>query len=255
MGSDQEAISKLEDFNRAVRAFRRRELEAHRRQLKYQDEEADTALEKAKGKAVESYTRYVDAIRTGHEFDDLIKYDSTDVLKSVVDRLESLRASGIFKNTIAPFDDREAVWTYKLNPLERAEKKMLVMFRLQEIFAAALQRGEVSEIYDVLVLDEAQLYVDDDGDGILNILSREARKFGIAILAASQNAAMPEDFLSSLATKVVLGIDEMYWKQSVSKMRIEERLLEWIRMHKTMAVQMKERGSTKTEWRWVVLPN
>jgi DNA helicase HerA-like ATPase len=255
MGSDQEAITRLEDFNRAARAYRKKEIEAARRQLKLEDESAIDGLEKAKGKAIESYIRYVEAVRTGVEFDDLIKYDSVDVLKSVVDRLEALRSTGIFKGSPPPFEYEAPVWTYKIQALDRAEKKMFVLFRLQEIFNEAIQRGESSKIHDVLILDEAQLYVDEDGDSILNILSREARKFGVAIVAASQNASLPEDFISSLATKVVLGIDEMYWKQAVSKMRIEEQLLEWIRPHRTLAIQMKEKGSTKTEWRWVVLPD
>lgn len=255
MGSDQDAITKLEIFSRNAGSYQRKEIDAARNGQKFEDEVATSALDKAKGKAVESYVRFIEAIRTGNEFDDLIKYDSTDVLKSVVDRLEGLKATGIFKSAPAPFDSRSPVWVYKLNPLDRPEKKMFVMFRLQELFYAAIQRGEQTGIKDIFVLDEAQLYVDDDGDGILNILSREARKYGVALLAASQNAAFPDDFISSLATKVVLGIDELYWRQSVAKMRIDPKLLEWIRPHKTMAVQMKERAANKNVWRWVVLPS
>ena len=108
---------------------------------------------------------------------------------------------------------------------------------------------------DILVIDEAQLYVDDDGDDILSILSTEARKFGIGILAASQTASFPDSFISSLATKVILGIDEMYWKTSVAKMRIDEKLLGWVKPKRTLAVQMKESSATKTEWKWVVMPD
>lgn len=253
MGSDQDAITQLEIFSRHANAYQRKELEAAKAGRKLEDESATAALDKAKGKAIESYIRYVEAIRTGHEFDDIIKYDSTDVLKSVVDRLEGLKATGLFKGTGAPFDENAPVWVYKLNALTQEEKKMFVLFRLQELFYEAVQRGEQTDVKDVLVLDEAHLYVDDDGAGILSTLSRESRKFGVAILAANQNAALPDDFISSLATKVVLGIDEMYWKQAVSKMRIEERLLEWIRPHRTMAVQMKEKAATKSDWRWAVL--
>lgn len=255
MGSDQDAVTQLEIFSKHAAAFQRREIEAARRGEKLTGDDAvDSALDKAKAKAIESYIRYVESIRTGNEFDDLIRYDSVDVLKSVVDRLEGLRATGLFKGVQAPFDPACPVWTYKLNALSQQEKKMFVLFKLQELFYAAVQRGEQPSVRDVLVLDEVHLYADDSADGVLSTLSRESRKFGVALLAANQNANLPDGFLSSLATKLVLGIDEMYWKQATSKMRIEENLLAWIRPHRTMAIQMKEKAATKSEWRWVALP-
>lgn len=130
-----------------------------------------TYITKARDKATESYTRYVNAIRTGHEFDSLIKYDSTEVLKSVVYRLESLCATGIFKGASAPFNPDASVWTYRLNALRPEEKKVFVLFRLQEIFLNAIQRGEQQTLRDVVVLDEAHLCLDSDEANILNTLA------------------------------------------------------------------------------------
>lgn len=252
MGSDQNAVTQLEIFGKAAAAMHRRKLDAHKRNqgAPLDEDHGDDALEKAKGKAIDAYARAVEAIRTGTEFDDLIKYDSTDTLRSVVDRLETLKSYGIFKAEPAPFDPRAQVWVHKLNPLKEHVATMFVLFRLQEIFDEGLQRGEVSEVLDVVVLDEVRRYADTD---ILGKLSRESRKFGIAMIAAGQNANLPDDFISSLATKIVLGIDEMYWKQAEGKMNMERRLLEWIKPQQSMAVQMKTRGATKNEWRWVVL--
>lgn len=255
LGSDQTAVTNLEKFARHASALTKRKIEAARSARDHvEDPAALDALEKAKEKAIDSYVRYVNTVQTGNEFDSLIKYDSTDVLKSVVDRLESLRATGIFKGAAAPFDFDAPVWTYRLNALRPEEKKMFVLFRLQEIFAEAIQRGEQKQLRDVVVLDEAHLYVDNDDANILNTLAREARKFGVAIIAANQNADLPDGFLSSLATKIVLGIDEMYWNQAESKMRIDKRLLAWVRSREYMAVQLKEIGNTRSDWRWVVLP-
>lgn len=254
MGADQEAVTNLEVFSRHATAHQKRQIDAVRSGRERDDPVALEALDKARDKAIDSYVRYVNSIRTGNEFDSLIKYDSTEVLKSVVDRLEGLRATGLFKGTAAPFDDGAAVWTYKLNALRSEEKKLFVLFRLQEIFAEAIQRGEQRHIRDVIVLDEAHLYVDGDEGNILNTLARESRKFGVALIAANQNADLPDGFLSSLATKIVLGIDEMYWRTAESKMRIEQRQLAWIRPREFMAVQLKEIGSTRSEWRWVILP-
>src|SRR3546814_15906044 len=84
-----------------------------------------------------------------------MKYDSTDVLKSVVDRLENLNAIGVFKATPPPFDPYADVWRYKIQALSTEERKLFVLFRLEEIFAAAIQRGEQDQVVEVVVLDEA----------------------------------------------------------------------------------------------------
>jgi hypothetical protein len=254
MGADQEAVMKAEIFLKLAAARQRRDIEAFKGRQTFECGEQDDKLEKAKAKAVEAYIRYCDAVRTGHEFEDLMKYDSADTLKSVLDRLKELRATGLFKGVAAPFDPHTQIWTYKLNALSQAEKKMFVRFRLQELFRAALQRGETPGVKDVLVLDEVHLYADADPDNILNTLSKESRKFGVAILAAAQNANLPEDFISSLATKIVLGIDEMFWRGAETKMNIERRLLAWVMPQRTMAVQMKQRAATRSAWSWVVLP-
>lgn len=256
LGSDQEAVTDLEIFNKATSTYQRKVLEATKRgDNTWSDSDLQAALEKAGEKAVASYTRYISSIRTGRELDDVMKYDSTDVLKSVVDRLENLSAIGIFKAATPPFDPFNPVWRYKLAALSPPERKLFVLFRLEEIFAEAVQRGEQDDVVEIIILDEAHLYVDDDPDNILNTISKEARKFGLALIAASQSPThFPDDFVSSVATKVILGIDEMYWRQSTVKMRIEQSLLEWIRPQSSMAVQMKERGNAKNEWRWVLIP-
>src|SRR3546814_17376735 len=81
-----------------------------------------------------------------------MKYDSTDVLKSVVDRLENLNAIGVFKVTPPPFDPYADVWRYKIQALSTEERKLFVLFRLEEIFDAAIQRGEQDQVVEVVVL-------------------------------------------------------------------------------------------------------
>lgn len=259
LGSDQKAIQELEHLHRKARVLQRRMLEAAKRQhQEIGDIEEDEKLDDARQKAIMAYEAYVNAIRTGFEMENLLKYDSSDVLKSVVDRLDNLKATGIFKAASAPFNNGSPVWRYKLNALSQEEKKMFVLFRMQELFAQALQRGEQDDVVEVIVLDELGVYTssqdNDGGDGIIGTVSREARKFGLALWAANQSPAnIPESLISSVATKVILGIDEMYWQPAVSKLRIERRQLEWIQAHRTLAVQMKEKGALKNRWWWVSL--
>ena len=209
---------------------------------------------KAKKKAVDTYTEYVESISTGMELSHILKYDSTDVLKTVVDRLENLDAIGIFKPNPPPFDPAKPVWRYDLKALNMEERKLFVLFKLEEIFTAAVQRGGQDAIRDVLILDEAHIYVDDDPDNIINTLAKESRKFGVALVCASQSPThFTQDFISSVGTKVILGIDEMHWKSAVSKMNVTQEGLTWIRPQKTVLVQTKNKGDSKNNWKWAYL--
>lgn len=257
LGSGQAAITQLGVVNRASSAYQRKLLEALRQgERAFRDEKLQADIDKAKQKAIEAYADYVSLIATGREVDDVMRYDSTDVLKSVVDRLENLNAIGIFKAQEPPFDPASPIWRYDIRALGREERKLFVLFRLEELFAAAVQRGEQSTVRDVILLDEAHAFFDDDPDNIINTIAKEARKFGVALICISQSPThFSEDFIAAVSTKVILGIDELYWKGSVTKMRVEEAALAWVKLQKSMLVQIKSRGATKTDWNWVVIPD
>ena len=256
MGSDQEAITKLEIFQKAAATHQRKELEMVRAggvNRPSGDDDSESPLGKAKAKAIESYSRFIESVRTGRELEERIKYDDVSQLKSVVDRLETLRATGLFKPEQPPFDVNVPIWRYKLNALSREEKKMFVMFRLQELFYAAIERGHQDKICDVLVLDEVALYVDDGGDDILTIIAREARKFGLSVLAAAQDSLLPQGFIASLATKIVLGIDRSFWPAAATKMGLAADTLKWIQPKETFVVQMQDSSPMSGEWQGVML--
>lgn len=256
MGTDQKAVAALHTLNKVAKAHHRRVLEKLRLQQRdVYDEAAEDALEVARLKFIEACTDYANAIRTGHEMENLLKYESADTLKSVINRLNSIIQSGIFKTQEPDFDPQAQVWRYNLRPLEQEQKKMMVLFLLQELFNNAVERGESAEVLDVIVLDELSLYTssqDDKGDGIIGVIARQARKFGLGLWAADQSPAnIPEGLSSSVATRIILGLDETLWPAATTKLRVETKLLEWIQPKSTMAAQIKESGSTKTRWRWV----
>lgn len=255
LGAGMEAIRELESVNKNATALQKRLFQTLKQGGPATiDESLKEALQKAKTKAIESYKSYVDSVATGRELSDIMKYESQDVLRSVIDRLENILAIGIFKDRPAPFDDAMPVWRYNIKPLRLEERKLFVLFRLEEIFYQAIQRGEQGEIRDVIVLDEAHIYADDDPDNIINTIAKEARKFGIALICASQSPThFTEDFLSSVATKIVLGIDETFWRGSITKMRVTEDALKWINPQHSMLVQMKTRGDARSDWRRVKL--
>lgn len=256
MGSDQEAVTALEAFLKASRAHSKQEMLMLKSGGVNRPDNLDatsSAKERAAGKAMEAYGRYLDKTRTGDELEDLIKYDKVDNLKSLIDRLETLAATGIFKNEAPPFDPDAAIWRYRISPLSLEEKRLFALFKMQELYYEAIERGQSSTIRDIWVLDEAHLYADEGGDDILSTAARELRKFGVAIIAANQTPKLPEAFIASLATKVVLGIDQQYWQQAISKMGMNQDLLRWISPRNTMAVQMHDTSTSSGEWRPVLL--
>ena len=255
LGTGAEAVSYLEVANKAAQAYRRKIISSLRKgETQLEDDEVTSELQKARQKAIEAYSNYANVIVTGAELGQLMKYDSTEVLKSVVDRLTNLDASGIFKSTPPPFDRSSPVWHYNIHALSMAERKLFVLFRLEELFQAAVQRGQQEHIRDVIILDEAHIYSDDDDDNIINTIAKEARKFGVALICASQSPGhFSIDFISSVATKIILGVDEMHWRGAAQKMRIDGDALAWITHHVTMLIQMKKKGDQKNEWIWTVI--
>lgn len=255
LGSDQKAVKALSDFIKTAKSYQKRLIDSLKsKNQDIFDEDIEASLELSKAKAVEAYIGYVDSVKTGRELENLMKYDTPEVLKSVLNRLINLEGSGVFKNKLLPFDPACPVWRYDLKPLSREEKKMTVFFLLQELYYKAIERGESSDVVEVIVLDELSTYTggdDENGDGIIGIIAREARKFGLGLWAADQSPKkIPEGLISSVGTKIVLGIDENFWDSTVSKFKMDLKLLNWIVPQETLALQLKEKGSVKSRWRW-----
>ena len=256
LGSNQTAVAALESFEKTVRGHRKKMMERMKKGEGAADSEsAQDAVEKAGLKAIEAYSEFISCVKTGDELDNYMRYDSADVLKSVVDRLDNLNSVGIFRSQLPPFDTSNPVWRYQLKALSAEERKLFVHFRLEELFLAGIQRGEQKRLRDVFVLDEAHAFCDDDPENIVSTIAKEARKFGQSLIAASQAPNhFTEDFLTSVGTKFVLAIDESYWDGAARKLRLESKALEWIKPRQTCAVQIKAHTENKNAWKWVVLP-
>jgi hypothetical protein len=194
---------------------------------------------------VDSFADYVRNIETGRELETLIRYDSVETVRSLVDRLETMVSTGIFKDVEPPFDPAMAVWRYDIAPLSVTEQRLFVWTRLTQIFESALERGPVagaSEMREVIVLDEAHLFFNEREGNILDRISKEARKFGVALICASQSPShFSEDFFSNVGTKILLGIDSSHYDQTMRKMKIERKILDAVVMGKIAAVQVASR--------------
>lgn len=254
LGSDQRAIRALHSLNKCARILQKKLLDQAKAGHMGLGSDDLESLEKARENAISAYTNYVTSIQTGLELQKLINYDSPEVLKSVVDRLENLHGTGIFKATQPPFDPNAQVWRYKLNALSHEEKKMTVLFQLQELFNKAVQRGEQKRVTELIVLDELSTYTsaqDEKGEGIIGVIAREARKFGQGLIACNQSPqGVPESLIASAGTQIILGLSELHWNMAINKLKVDQKLLQWIQPQQTMAVQLKEKGMLKNRWWW-----
>jgi hypothetical protein len=238
MGGSSKSASALDRVNKEAMKIQR--------QCKENKTGDDDTLADFKAKAIDAYTEYVTSINTGRELKDLLKYDSKTTLKSVMDRIDNLKNSGIFRNEEPDFNPNSAIWRYKLNPLSADEKKMFVFFKLKELYDTALKRGLCDHICEVVVIDESNRYMDNDPDNIINIMINEIRKFGTAVICASQSFThFSEDFLGSVATKLVLGIDEYYWPKTTKQLQLKMENLAWIIPRQRGLVSIKRRINPK----------
>ena len=246
LGSSSSAVKHLNSVNKEAQAIYRICQQA--KSSGGMNEYDTRQLDKSKDEAIVSYSNYINSIKTGREIGDHLRYDSKNILKSVLDRLENLRNCGVFKNTEPNFDHSNSLWRYRIKNLDLDDKKLFVLFRLRELYKKAIKTGLCNHIREVIVIDEANRFFDDDPDNILNILANEIRKFGVAIICASQSFThFTEDFIAACACKVVLGIDEMYWEKQSRQLQIKKELLAWIKPQRTALIHLKRRPSGKDD--------
>ncbi|MEB0221370.1 hypothetical protein [Pseudomonas sp. AB12(2023)] len=208
-------------------------------------EKLEKKLEASKAKSTESFATFVNSMDTGREFDEAIKYNSKDVLLSVITRLENLSATGIFNPNPPPFGGAR-IRRYILKPLAQSEDelKMFVRFRMRAIIREMMQRGESGgRLRRLIVLDESKKFNSEDGSNPINVVVTEMRKFGLAILLAGQSPAhFSQDFIKNAGTLLILNLSTSDWREAAAKLRIEERDLKYLKPQQTGAVRMLEKG-------------
>jgi hypothetical protein len=254
-GTNSAAMALLKDVNTAARTYHRRVAELSKRGAVMEESEKaelEQALGKGKDKALSAYSSYLNAIMTGRELDDLIRYNSTDVLTSVYERFQNLRSIGIYNPMTPPFDPSKPVWRYGIKPLEIPVQRMFVDMVCNRIFERAMQRGVQQDLVEVIVCDEGARYATEEEGNILQKISNEARKFGLGLWVASQTPThFQDDFLKSTGTIIVLGLASADTATAARKLGVEPELLSRITPHKTLLVQVKNKGELRTNFEMV----
>lgn len=247
IGSNSKTIAKLEQFTKKMKFLQKNA----NKDTKFEDSE----LIKLKDELKTLFSEYVDSIENGKELDELIKYDSKEVIKAIYEKLEVLESSGIFKDKFPTFDKTKQVKRYDIKSLAKDEQKMFVDVLLENIFFLAKQSGIKPEADTYIVIDEAHMFTTSDDKHIINIIAKEARKFGIGLILASQSFThFSDDIIQSTATKMILGIDEMFRAGSAKKLDVDVKRFGYIVPHVTAMIQVKNKGSSDNKF-WDVKLN
>lgn len=245
-GTNSAAIALLKDVNLASRGYHRKVTEMAKRDAALGEEEKaklTEALDKAKEKASDAYNSYLEAIVTGRELDELIRYNSQDVLTSVYERFQNLRAIGIYNSIAPPFDREKPIWQYEIKPLEISVQSMFVDLVCNRLFERALHRGVQPDVIELIVLDEAKRFAGETSDDIVNKIANEARKFGLGMWVFGQSPDhFPDDLIKATATIIVLGLAEADNKLAARKLGVDESMLSSIVPQKTALIQVKNKG-------------
>ncbi len=249
LGTNNKAMACFEKLNKTVLRKTSMNKSYARAYTEAEKTEIEEKIKELSKECIDLYTESINNLKTGAEFSDLMKYDSKDVLKSVCERIENLTAIGIFKSTPPPFDNKNNIWRYDIKALSMDEKKLFVNFLLEDIFMKSKARGVQSGIKEMIVLDEAHIFFNDDPENIINIIAKEARKFGLSLVCASQSPEhFSSDFIGSVGTKLILGLDQTVWDITERKLKINKKALEYITPQKNMLIQIKNKGELRNSF-------
>lgn len=245
----------LQRVNKKLNSARSKYNKAH------DDVEAQTIeakVETIKRECLEAYQLYLDNLKTGRETDDVLKYDSAETLKSLIERIDLLNSSGIFRSNPPPFGDA-LCRVHQIKSLTTEQQVLFVKLRLRNIFEEAKRRGPLRPgegLRQIIFLDEAHKFVRKDPDDIINVIVREARKFGVALWCASQQPTdFPESFATNVGATVILGISSYYWPTASRLLRITEEQLKTVRPKQVIAAKFQREGEPDPSFVNIIVPS
>jgi hypothetical protein len=209
-----------------------------------EQEKAKERLEAAKVKAMDTFRAFLNNMESGREFEEVIKYNSREVLLSVIGRLENLINTGLFTPRTPPFGNAR-IRRFRIKPLAQSEDelKMFVRFRLRALARKLMQDGESpgGRLRHFVVLDESKKFNSEEASNPINMWVNEMRKFGGGLMLAGQSPAhFSSDFIKNAGTLILLNLATADWDDAARKLKIEPKSLRFLRPRTTAAVRMLE---------------
>lgn len=243
LGTSNKTIALLDEINKLSSQINTQLKKSNKTSDMDDKDKIDVKIASLKEKCINSFTEYLDGIETGRELDDWKKYDNSDTLTSLIQRLENLAASGIFRNKEPEFDNNKSAWRYEIKSLSNEEKRMFVDFLLQRIYRKRVDGGLKDEVCEFIILDEAAMFFKKESEHIINVIATQARKFGLGLICATQHIGhASDDFLSSVACKCLFTLAENTWDTSAKKLNLKVDILRWVKPRTNVLVKLQLSG-------------
>lgn len=259
IGGDNKAITTFENLRRMKAKLTALQSKFGKATDQVEIDRLTGNINDAKAKCIEAYTAHVEAMQTGREMDDVLKYDSFEVLSGVLQRLDTMiMAGGIFRSNPPPFGDAK-VRCHQIKSISTPQQVMFANLRLASIFEDLKQQGATAsgtEIRHIIFLDEAHKFFSSKPDNIINVIAKEGRKFGLALWCASQQPTeFPESFLTNVGATVLLGIHASFWARTTKMLRITDEQLKYIRPKEVISVKLQKDGAADPSFHNIIVPN
>ncbi len=248
LGSDFMAVNALEKVERSASRIQTIQTKYRKADSDEEVERLQTQLGAEKVKAIEAYTNFINAIETGREYQDALKYTNKDTLISVVERLQALLHCGIMRSNPPEWGGAK-VRVHKVGSLSDDDRKLLFFTRAQAILRECMDAGKSDDVRRMILVDEGHLYYSEDGDNPLNRIAKEGRKFGLSLVVGSQSPThFSEDFLTNCGSIFLLGIHENYWPMAVSKLNMTKTQLTAVRAQEVLLAKLRMKGSEASQF-------
>lgn len=257
IGGDSLAAAAFENLSRTMKQIQRVNKNYNNAAEPGEREALELKMDELKTKALDAYANFIQRMETGKEVEDMLKYNSVETLNGILRRIDLLNSAGIFNANPPPFGGAR-VKVHQMKALTREQQILFARLRLREIFEQRKSEGAMTRpgLKHVIFLDEAHKYFVEDSDDIINVIAKEARKFGIALWCASQQPTeFPESFLTNCGATVLLGIHASFWLGSIKKLRISEDQLKSIRAKDVLAIKLQKDGEADPPFLSVAVPN
>lgn len=259
IGGDNKAITSFEHLRKAKGVLNGLQSKYGKASSQVEIDRLESRIKESKAKCIDAYAAHIEAMQTGREIDDVLKYDSFEVLSGVLQRLDTMiMAGGIFRSNPPPFNDAK-VRCHQIKSISTPQQVMFAKLRISNIFEEMKRLGPTSsgtEIRHVIFLDEAHKFFSSEPEDIINVVAKEGRKFGLALWCASQQPTeFPESFLTNVGATILLGVHASFWARTVKMLRITEDQLKYIRPKEVVAVKLQKDGASDPPFTNIIVPN
>lgn len=235
MGANSHSVKKLETFLKKSSSL-------HKKRAKLTAED-EAILEEEKKAAIDAYEDFLSDAKDVNILEEMLKYSSLDTISSVIDRLETLNATGLFKNSPIEFDESKPIHRYDLSSLSVSDQKTFINLALGDLFVRLRERGVASRPDTFVFIDEAKNFIDGQADNMITKYFNEVRKYGCGLWVCGQDIRhFSDDIITNAATKLILGVDRMYSSAFATKLKLPVEKINGIVPKKTFLAELKYEG-------------